>query len=72
MSTEVYIYLFITAVIFTIVGFSNGVKKISDAQRKFVIASTIESLINDGYIATSKVDGKVEDILTIAEYDKTH
>jgi hypothetical protein len=71
MSTEVYIYLFITAVIFTIVGYREGVKKVADSTRMAIIAATIEGLIKDGYIATAIVNG-VDDIVTIEEHDKAN
>ena len=71
MSTEVYVYLFITAVIFTIAGYHKGTSVVTDTARKRIIALTIENLIKGGYIATSG-SGDNMSVIKIAEHDKTH
>lgn len=45
---EMYIWLLVTAVIFTAVGYAWGMRSTLTS----VIASTIDSLIDDGYLKT--------------------
>jgi hypothetical protein len=68
MDLYVYGWIFATAVIFTFVGYSMG-KKSSRSLVELAIATTIDSLIRDGYLKTRGV-GKNMEILK-ADYDQT-
>jgi hypothetical protein len=61
---EMYIWLFGTAVIFTVVGMYMG----SRTKTENIIASTIDSLILEGYLKTRGV-GKDMEILKWREWD---
>lgn len=69
MDLYVYIWIFITAVIFTIVGYSMG-KNSTRALVELAISTTIDSLIREGYLKTRGV-GKDMEILKVG-HDKTN
>jgi hypothetical protein len=50
---EVYIFFFVTAVIFTLVGHSMGTKKMDKALVETAIGTCIDGLIKEGYLKTS-------------------
>lgn len=68
MDLYVYLWIFITAVLFTLVGYSMG-KKSTRALVELAIATTIDNLIREGYLKTRGV-GKNMEILK-ANYDQT-
>lgn len=69
MDLYVYIWIFITAVIFTIVGYGMG-KNSTRALVELAISTTIDSLIREGYLKTRGV-GKDMEILKI-NHDQTN
>jgi hypothetical protein len=50
---EFYIFLFITAVLFTYVGYNMAAKHITKAVAEVAIATCIDGLIKDEYLKTS-------------------
>lgn len=67
MEFEMYGWLFVTAVIFTVVGYSMGKQSVKGLV-ELAIGATIDSLIREGYLKTKGV-GKNMEILK-ANHDK--
>jgi len=65
---EVYIFLFITAVVFTIVGYSMGAKQNTKEIAEVAIATCIDGLIRDDYLKTQG-DGNAMVILKWTEWN---
>lgn len=63
MDLYVYLWIFITAVVFTVVGYSMG-KKSTRSLVELAIATTIDSLIREGYLKTRGF-GKDMEILKV-------
>jgi hypothetical protein len=61
---EAYIFIFITAVVFTLIGYNWGSKRAAMTS----VAATIDSLIDDGYLQTRGV-GRDMEILKWNETD---
>jgi hypothetical protein len=59
MDLYVYLWIFITAVVFTLAGYSMG-KKSTRTMVELAIATTIDNLIREGYLKTRGTGSQME------------